>query len=87
MGNYKSASRQLQNSGQLQNNTFNCAMSIAINHVINVEIVNDQYLVCRIKSVKYGRPAGREKFSRRLHVKRIDQKMLSDKDWALFRRS
>ena len=37
--NYKSASRQLQISGQLQNNTVNGAMSISINQVIQVVIV------------------------------------------------
>ena len=34
MPNYKSASRQLQNSGQLQNNTVNGAMLITVNRVI-----------------------------------------------------
>ena len=34
MGNYKSATGELQNSGQLQNNTVNGAMSIAIDRVI-----------------------------------------------------
>ena len=32
-GNYKSASLQLQNSGQLQNNSVNSAMLITINRV------------------------------------------------------
>ena len=32
-GNYKSASLQLQNSGQLQNNSINSAMLITINRV------------------------------------------------------
>ena len=36
-GNYKSASGQIENSGQLQNNYGNGAMSIAINRVILVE--------------------------------------------------
>ena len=35
VSNYKSASEQLQNSGQLQNNTVNGAMSITLNRVIN----------------------------------------------------
>ena len=52
----------MQNSGQLQNNTFNCAMSIAINHVINVEIVNDQYLVCRIRVLNTVDPRGGKNF-------------------------
>ena len=34
-GNYKSASGLLQNSGQLQNNTINGAVSITINRVIS----------------------------------------------------
>ena len=34
MGNYKSASRQLQNSGQSKNVTVNNAMLITINGVI-----------------------------------------------------
>ena len=35
-GNYKSASWQLQNSRQLQNNTVNGAMSITINRMITL---------------------------------------------------
>ena len=38
VGNYKSASRQLENSGQLQNNTINGAMLIATSFVI-IEII------------------------------------------------
>ena len=34
-GIYKSASKQLQNSGRLQSNTINGVMSVAINRVIN----------------------------------------------------
>ena len=34
MGNYKSASEQLQNRRQLENNTVKAAMLIKINHVI-----------------------------------------------------
>ena len=34
VGNYKSASEQLQNSRQLENNTVKAAMLIKINHVI-----------------------------------------------------
>ena len=38
VGNYKSASGQLQNSGLLQNNVVNGAISISINRVINSSI-------------------------------------------------
>ena len=37
-GTYKSASGQLQNSEQLQNNTINSGMSITINSVIKDKI-------------------------------------------------
>ena len=40
VGNYKSASGQLQNNGKLQNNTVNGAMSISINSVIISKILN-----------------------------------------------
>ena len=39
MGNYKSASGQLQNRWQLQNNSVNGAMGITIIHVINLNQV------------------------------------------------
>ena len=51
-GNYKSVSRQLQNSGQLQNNTANGEMSITINPVINLIkyiLINFNNLVLSIK--------------------------------------
>ena len=37
-GNYKSASGHLENSGQLQNNTVNDAMSITTNCMISVKM-------------------------------------------------
>ena len=36
MGNYKSVAAQLENSGQLQNNTVNAAISITTNCVIKI---------------------------------------------------
>ena len=57
-GNYKSANGQLQNSGQLQNNSVNGAMLITINHVtiykilpgklvyLNLNLWRKKWLVC-----------------------------------------
>ena len=41
-GRYKSASGQLQNRGQLENNSVNGAVIIIMNCMINTEIANDQ---------------------------------------------
>ena len=43
-GNYKSANRQLQNSGQLQNSTVNGAVSSTINCVIIISSVLQENL-------------------------------------------
>ena len=45
VGNYKSASKQLQNSGQLQNNTVNGAMLITINPVIELQFPLIPFLI------------------------------------------
>ena len=47
-GNYKSAGGQLQNSGQLQNNSVNGAMVITMNRVIkHIIILNNTYFFIR----------------------------------------
>ena len=43
--NYKSASRYFQISRQLNNNTANEAMSITMNHVINIQIIHTHFFV------------------------------------------
>ena len=47
---YKSAIVQLQNSGQLQNNSVNGAMLITMNGVIN--LLNTRLIVIDIASIK-----------------------------------
>ena len=43
--NYKSATGYLQISRKLNNNTVNDAMSITLNHVINIQIIHTHFFV------------------------------------------
>ena len=54
-GNYKLASRKLQNRGQLQNNTVNSAMSISINHVIKLRIKKGILIRMHVYSWSYAK--------------------------------